>query len=394
MKAPRGFRFSFWSLIFFLSYIFFLHAVLKEELMGISRRDFVKGTILAGAAVAAVPTILVRKAPAEWAKKTIIHPNVNNLRVVGITNPRMTKQIEMRASWEQQQELVVSEQVWESLDKMACALVETKDPKDAWKGIFIKPPEKSWSDTVVAIKTINIGQQYTRSAVMAKVCHTLVEVAGVKPANICIYDGKHGQTIHWKTPFAGLPKGVRIMNDWGGISTPVAVPSPWKEQNGKSEILKALADGTVDILVNIALCKGHQTQFGGFTMAMKNHMGTFAPLHCHGNGAQDYLLAVNMTPEILGPLDRKTGRVLYPRQQLCLLDGLWANERNPVGLPSHQPNFLAMGVFAPVFDYILATQFRGKTMGWPPNMQATARFLTDFGYEEKDLPGGGRIVEI
>jgi hypothetical protein len=53
-----------------------------------------------------------------------------------------------------------------------------------------------------------------------------------------------------------------------------------------------------------------------------------------------------------------------------------------------------MGVFAPVFDYILATQFRGKTMGWPPDMQATARFLTDFGYEEKDLPGGGRIVEI
>lgn len=362
--------------------------------MDISRRDFVKGTMLAGAAAAAVPTILVRKAPAEWAKKTIVHPNVNNLRVVGITNPRMTKEIEVIASWEQQQELVVSEQVWESLDKLACALVETKDPKDAWKGIFIKPPEKSWSDTVVAIKTNHIGLQHTRSAVMAKVCQTLVDVAGVKPANVYIYDGRHGNGMHRETPFAGLPKGVRIVDDWGGISTPVAVPSPWTEQSGKSEIVKALADGTVDILVNIAMCKGHWSQIGGFTMAMKNHMGTFAPFPCHANEGQDYLLAVNMTPEILGPLDRKTGRVLYPRQQLCLLDALWASEGGTAGSPSHQPNFLALGVFAPVFDYMLATQFRGKKMGWSPNMQANKRFLTEFGYEEKDLPGGGRIVEI
>jgi hypothetical protein len=277
---------------------------------------------------------------------------------------------------------------------MACALVETKDPKDAWKGIFIKPPQKSWSDTVVAIKTINIGMQHTRSAVMAKVCHTLVDVAGVKPANVCIYDGRHGDGMHRDTPFHGLPKGVRIVDDWGGISTPVAVPSPWTERNGKSEIVKALADGTVDILVNITMCKGHWSTFGGFTMAMKNHMGTFSPFPCHDNGAQDYLLAINMTPEILGPLDRKTGRVLYPRQQLCLLDALWVSEDSAIGSSSHQPNFLAMGVFAPVFDYILATQFRGKKMGWPPNMQMTTRFLTEFGYEERDLPGGGQIVEI
>jgi hypothetical protein len=192
-----------------------------------------------------------------------------------------------------------------------------------------------------------------------------------------------------------LPKGVRILNDWGGISTPVAVPSPWTEQDGKSEALKALADGTVDILVNISLCKGHWAQFGGFTMATKNHMGTFAPLPAHhADKGLDYILAVNMTPEILGPMDRKTGRVLYPRQQLCILDALWASKAGTVGLPSHQPNFLAMGVFAPVFDYTLATQFRGKKMGWAPNMQAAIRFLTEFGYEEKDLPGGGRIEEI
>jgi len=48
--------------------------------MGITRRDFVKGTILAGAAITAVPTILVRKSPAEWAKKII--PGVPAVRFI------------------------------------------------------------------------------------------------------------------------------------------------------------------------------------------------------------------------------------------------------------------------------------------------------------------------
>jgi hypothetical protein len=33
--------------------------------MGISRRDFVKGSIIAGAGIAAVPTLLIRKSSAE-----------------------------------------------------------------------------------------------------------------------------------------------------------------------------------------------------------------------------------------------------------------------------------------------------------------------------------------
>ena len=362
--------------------------------MGISRRDFVKGTIIAGAAITVVPTILVRKSPAEWAKKTIVHPNVNNLRVVGITDPRMTRAKEVETSWKRQQELVVSDPVSENIDKLACALMETKDPKDAWKGILIKPPEKSWSDTIVAIKTNNISQQHTRSAVMSKVCHTLVDVLGVKTANIYIYDGVHGSKMGRDTPFGGLPKGVKVVDQWGGISTPVAVPSPWDDPSAKSEIVKPLADGTVDILVNIALCKGHWTNYGGFTMAMKNHMGTFSPSPVHRDGAQDYLLAVNKTPEILGSMDKKTGKVLYPAPAAlparCPLGEQGRAER----AADAQPNFLAMGVFAPVFDYILATRFRGEKMGWKPNMQATKRFLSEFGYDEKDLPGGGEIVEI
>jgi len=195
-----------------------------------------------------------------------------------------------------------------------------------------------------------------------------------------------------ETPFAGLPQGCRIVDRWGGPSAPAAVPPPWP--HGRSECMKSLADGSVDILVNIALSKGHSWEYGGFTMTMKNHMGTFSPGPIHREGALDYLLAINQTPEIMGPMDKKTGRVLFPRQQLCLVDALWASKGGPDGLPSHQPNFLAMGVFSPVVDYVLATRFRGEKMGWAPNKQVTRRFLEEFGYTESDLPAGGKIIEI
>lgn len=324
---------------------------------------------------------------------TDVHPHIGNVRVVGLADPRMSRAEDPATSWKRQQELVDPEAVFENMDKLACALALTKDPKEAWKAVFVKPPEKSWAEAVVAVKTNNISQQHTRSAVMAKLCHTLTNVLGVKAGNIHIYDGVHGSKMSRDTPFAGLPGGVKIVDQWGGISTPVRVPKPWSEANGQSEIVKPLVDGTVDILVNIALCKGHWTTYGGFTMAMKNHLGTFAPGPAHREGAQDYLLAINKTPEILGPMDKKTGRVLYPRQQLCLLDALWASRGGPGGLPTAQPNFLAMGVFAPVFDYLLAKKFRGEKMGWKPNLPATRRFLTEFGYEEKDLPEGGKIIE-
>ena len=81
-------------------------------------------------------------------------------------------------------------------------------------------------------------------------------------------------------------------------------------------------------------------------MAMKKHFGTFSPGPGHGRGESglDYLLA--------------------------------------------------MGVFSPVVDYLVATQFRGQQMGWPPNMDATRRMLSAFGYSKNDLPYGGQIFQL
>ncbi len=366
---------------------------MKEfDMPAITRRRFVKGSLIVGAAVTACPTLLIPRVRAAWAKRTPLHPQINDLRVVGLTDKAMSRAEEPATSWRRQNELVDQEVVWANIDRLACSLAERGYPSEAWRAIFVKPPYKSWSDTVVAIKTNNIGRQHTRSAVMGKICHVLHDTLGVKPFNIHIYDACHGRNMSRDTPFEGLPEGCRIEDTWGGSHTATMVPAPWKDGKGQAQCIKPLVDGTVDILVNIAVCKGHSSRFGRFTMTMKNHFGTFSPKPGHKGSSFEYLLAINQTPEILGPMDRRTGRLLYPRQQICLVDALWASEGGPGGTPSHQPNFLAMGVAAPLVDYLVATDFRRRTMGWQINMKALREMLAAFGYHQGDLPDGGRII--
>ncbi len=359
----------------------------------IDRRQFIKKAMM-GTAIAAFPKVIPSKSRAENIAKVVVHPNIDNLRVVGITDTAMTKAHEPVSPWQIQDKLVDKEAVWKNIDKLACGLAETAISSDAWRSIFIRPPSKSWSDTTVAIKTNNISLQHTRSAVMAKICHTLTDVLGVKPSNISIYDACHGRDMHKKTAFSGLPEGCRIENKWGGSSILTSIPAPWKNGRRESKCLKQLVNGSVDILINIAMCKGHSNRFGGFTMTMKNHFGTFDPGPGHAKGSQDYLIAINRTPEILGEIEKLTNKVLFPRQQLCFVDALWASKSGPGGNPTHQPNFLAMGVLSPIVDYLVATQFRGEKMGWQPNMEMTNRMLKDFGYDKRDLLFGGKIIEI
>jgi hypothetical protein len=310
---------------------------------------------------------------------------VDDLRVVGVIDPSMTRAQDPRCCWARQEELVVSEKVWENLDRLACALTGIRQARDAWRAIFVKPPRRGWSEVVVALKINHIGRQHTRSAVLAKVCDALMAL-GIEPSNIHIYDACHGAGMARETPFKGLPKGVRIEETWGGSQTLTAVPEPWKGGRRKARCLKPLVNGTVDILLNIAMCKGHRRRFGGFTMTLKNHFGTFSPAPGHRSGSQDYLIAINQTPEILGSMDPRTGRILHPRQQLCIVDALWASECGPICRASHQPNALFMGVFAPAVDYQVAVGFRKRRMGWEIDTEATRRILRDFGHNEEDLP--------
>ena len=353
-----------------------------------------KKAAVVGAALTAGPTLFVPKARAYWARQTLIHPSVDNLRVAGVTDPAMTRSIDPNSDWLRQEELVATPIVWQNMDKLACGLVETRNVEQAWKTIFLKPPRKPWSEAVVAVKTNHIAQQHTRSAVMSKVCHVMTNMLGITPSNIHIYDACHGGDISRKTPFRDLPEGVRIENRWGGSNTPTTVPRPWQDGESKSRCIEPLVNGSVDILVNISMCKGHGRTYGGFTMTMKNHFGTFLPSPGHQDQPLEYLIAINQTEEILGPMDRKTGKVLYPRQQLCIVDALWASRRGPGGNPSDQPNFIAMGVTSPVLDYLVANRFRKDRMGWPIDEAVTGKFLTEFGYKPSDLPNNGEIIDV
>jgi hypothetical protein len=228
---------------------------------------------------------------------------------------------------------------------------------------------------------------------MAKVCHALTDMLGVKASNIHIYDACHGGSITQATPFKGLPEGVGIENTWGGFSGTVPVPLPWRDGNGTTSCVGPLAKGEVDILINIGLCKGHGSGFGGFTLSLKNHFGTFTPGPGHQAGATDYLIAINKSQAVLGETDAKTGKVTFPRQQLCLIDALWASKGGPGGNPEVQPNRIFMSTFGPAIDYQVATKHRRDEMGWPINEPVTERFLSEFGFSPKDLPGDGQIID-
>jgi hypothetical protein len=362
---------------------------------GMSRRRFLKAT--AGAlAVSSIPTIIVPKRVEAYQAGAKIHPNISPLRVVGVRDARMTTEVNERAAWQVQQGLVAPEAIYENMDKMAMALAEESAAADAWKKVFVKPPGRSWADTVVAIKTNQIAEQRTRPPVMNKVCRVLTDVLGVKGSNIYVYDASHGgsNSIATENHFTGLPEGVHLADAWGGSNTMTGVPGPYFNGQRQTMCMGHLVRKEVDILVNIALCKGHGWEFGKFTMSMKNHFGTFdpQPSHRRGGGA-DYLLAINKTPEILGSMDPQTGNVLYPRQQLCIVDALWASLPGPQGLPTAQPNALLMGVFAPAVDHVTALRFRNDAMGWPVNEQFAERLLTEFGFAAADLPNGGQIID-
>ena len=361
---------------------------------GVSRRDFIKGTVLGAAALGLGPTILVPRRLEAYAPGEPVHPNISPLRVVGVHDPKMTADLVERATWKQQEQLLRAEVVAENLDRMASVLTQESDPARAWRTIFVKPPRKSWAEAVVAIKVNLISKQRTRSAVLYHIIRTLTDVVGLKGGNIFVYDATHGGAMGKWDVAGSLPGGAQAVSRWGGSTAPVRVGKPWKDGSQQAKCLGPLAKGEVDILVDIALCKGHSQTFGGFTMSMKNHLGTFEPRPAHeAGGGADYLLALNQTPEILGRMDPRTGKVLFPRQQLVLIDSLWASEPGPGGDSTAQPNRLFMGTLPAVLDYQVATRFRRDVMGWKVNDRVVGRFLSEFGYRTSDLPADGQIID-
>jgi len=355
----------------------------------ISRREFCKITAVGTAGLVLGDMLLSEKTALGYVNKDPINPNINNTRVVYIYDTNMTTGSGVINFWNDQNAATVDSVVSDNIDKMAKALAEESNISNAWHKIFLKPASKAnWSDVVVAIKTNTIYVQHTRNAVIKKFCEVMVNVMGVTGSNVHIYDACHGADMFTKTPFYNLPSGVVIEGRWGGSNTSIYVPAPY---DGNTNCQQQIANGTVDILINIALCKGHDNTFGGLTMCMKNHFGTCDP--CSRSYTANYLIGINKTEAILGQMDSGTGHLLFPRQQLCFIDALWASEGGPSVYPSCRPNRFFMGTFPPIVDYLVAKRFRNGTMGWSINNTVVNRFLSDFGYTEGDLTNGAQMID-
>jgi len=204
----------------------------KQVRGGVSRRQFLKSTVLGAAALGLGPTILIPRRLEAYAPGEPIHPNISPLRVVGVHDPGMTSDVLEECTWKQQEELLKSDVVAENLDRMACALTEEGDVSRAWKTIFVKPPGKSWADTVVAVKVNLISRQRTRSAVLYKVIRALTDIVGVKGENVFVYDACHGNGMGRWNVAGSLPNGAQAVATWGGSD--VATRFPEGQVSGRS----------------------------------------------------------------------------------------------------------------------------------------------------------------
>jgi hypothetical protein len=335
------------------------------------RRDFLKITA-AGAAGLALAR--ANKAFAAWPStgSLAVNSTIDNMRVVACYDPQMMQKL-TSTTYATEQKLVDSCQVHANMDAMAMQLAQVATADAAWKAIF--RTSKAWAATKVAIKVNGIEPRIMASvAVIEKFCNVFTGL-GVLPANIFIYDGS-------SLGAAGIPTlasyfsatdttkipGVVGNNSILGGTTNAPIPG------GSSAACTAnIANGTIDILVNIANNKGHnQAWTGSATLCMKNHFGTFPPTH-----DLNYMFNINKSDALLGGT--------FVRQQLCFVDSLLAiSGKMNTGSPDKQPNYLIMGVFGPAVDYLTVKKVREAILGSTHTDATINSYLTTFGYATTD----------
>jgi hypothetical protein len=142
--------------------------------------------------------------------------------------------------------------------------------------------------------------------------------------------------------------------------------------------------------------KGHGTSGNGnFTLSMKNHYGTFDPaMHNDASNylTRNYIFAINQSDPILGGTP--------PRQQLCIVDSLWAETSGNNGPPDANPySRLVMGTFGPAVDYLTIKKIREPIMSATHNAAVVNAIMPAFGYTATDptwveISGTGSQVTV
>lgn len=351
-----------------------------SEKKNISRRSFLKSTGSGAAGLTVLGSGLNsvfsdQKKLSAWSNDLQINPEIENTKVVCCHNPAFftdEKQAIIANDFEKQNKAVDTTRVETDMDGMAVALCGKNNPQQAWATIFRKPSNKEWTQVKVAIKVNCIYPPIMpRIAIVGKVCKELIRL-GVEPQNITIYDACHnayGNGKYNSYVGTGIPQGVKVANQEARNAQTTGITVGSKTLQCSNIVLES------DILVNCAVNKGHSfLQSARFTLTMKNHTGSMK-LSCPSDIAE--LVNENKSEAILGgdPV----------RQQLCIVDSLWAAVPGPLDAVTHFPARIIMGTFGPAVDIAVVRNIREKIMGAEHDNNGIKTILTSFGLDEKDI---------
>lgn len=346
-----------------------------------TRRKFIKTAVAGTGGIMAIGHPVFSAPDAKkcvFTPRMAVNPSIDNLRVVcGVNKAMITG---LPASWDMagQNSPINSAEVEKTLDAVACSLAWKENGPEAWKTIFRKPAEKEWGSVKAAIKVNAIGKNHPRLAVVNKLCVELNRI-GVPYENIYIYDGSHNAgPLYFPFIGKGLPAGVVVGDKNEAMGGIMKLPIPEKNNYPSYKCTRMIADGSIDILVNIAVNKNHDQKLGGTTLTLKNHAGTFEPFRIHAGGGLDYILGFSRSNAFWG------GNPV--RQQLCIVDSLWGSTKGgPFVVPDKQLDCIVMGTFSGAVDYLTVKKIREPLMGAVHG--PVDRFITDFGYKENEMNG-------
>jgi hypothetical protein len=344
--------------------------------MNKSRRSFLQTTIAGTAGVTLLNPVTNLFAKTQgtlaWASGMQINPSIDNKRVVCCNDTTMFTTVASATAattFTKQNLAINTNRVEANMDAMVQALSGKTNAIDSWNTIFRKSDAKQWSAIKVAIKVNCINTEIMpRIAIVGKVCKELIRI-GVQGVNITVYDACHdasGSTKYSQYVNKDLPTGVVVLS--GGKNSTVAVTVGTAQMN----CAKIVSDS--DILVNCAVNKGHsQTDKGGYTLSMKNHTGSLK-FSCP---TLQEMIDQNKSDAILGGTP--------PRQQLCVVDSLWAATTGPTDSPDSLQARIIMGTFGPMVDYGVVKKIREPIMKATHNQSAITTIMSSFGYTGTEL---------
>jgi len=315
--------------------------------------------------------------PKEFSNRIFeINPKINNLRVVYIEAPGIMLKNGTGTTFETfsaSTAKVNTGGVKYCMDTVAILLANQPgmDSRKAWETIFQKPSNKEWRDVLVAIKPNcaagNTDGQlvpHASIAIINAVCDALTGL-GVTASNITIYD-TNGFSVNPQTlyPASAMLSGIKFVGP--------------TLRNYPAQLWSSLSPAALeaDIIINIASCKGH-AELGGATLTLKNHLGTVGG-HVTGDQAVQKILEIHNSEAVLG---KPIPGSVPPKQQLAIVDCLWAAENGPLAAPDKAPGILVMGTSCPAVDCFTAIKVRLEKLKYKGDRPTFLSYLTHYGYD-------------